>query len=353
MEQLVDEIAALRHRLGDAVCIMGHHYQHDAIVAFCDVTGDSLELARRVPDIRARHIVFCGVHFMGESAALLASPQQSVHVPAPDADCEMARMAPAAQARAVLERLRALGRNVTPLAYVNTTLALKAVVGEFGGAVCTSANADVMLRWALEQGDGVLFLPDRNLGRNTARRLGIAEDEQHTLALDARGLAAAEEHNPALQRRLLLWPGCCPIHDVIPAAAVAQARAAHPGCIVAAHPECSPELIQACDGAGSTSYLIKEAERLADGANEATPPVFVVGTEINLVNRLAARLAPRCRIVPLASDALCPDMAKITLRHLRDTLAAVEDGSARPLRIDASLAAPARATLDRMLRVCS
>lgn len=350
MEQLVDEIAALRRRLGDAVCIMGHHYQNDAIVAFCDVTGDSLELARRVPDIRAQHIVFCGVHFMGESAALLASPEQAVHVPAPDADCEMARMAPAAQARAVLERLRALGRKVTPLAYVNTTLALKAVVGEFGGAVCTSANATTMLRWALEQGDGVLFLPDRNLGRNTARQLGISEEEQHTLALDANGLATSEEQNPGLQKRLLLWPGCCPIHDVIPATAVAQARAAHPGCLVAAHPECSPELIQACDGAGSTSYLIKEAERLADSA---TPPVFVVGTEINLVNRLAARFADRCRIVPLAPKALCPDMAKITLRHLRDTLAAVENGSARPMRIDPALAASARATLDRMLRACS
>ena len=350
MEQLVDEIAALRRRLGDAVCIMGHHYQNDAVVAFCDVTGDSLELARRVPDIRARHIIFCGVHFMGESAALLASPQQSVHVPAPDADCEMARMAPAAQARAVLERLRALGRNVTPLAYVNTTLALKAVVREFGGAVCTSANAPAMLRWALEQGDGVLFLPDRNLGRNTARRLGIPEEDQHTLALDDRGLAAGEEANPGLRRRLLLWPGCCPIHDAIPADAVSRARAAHPGCIVAAHPECAPALIDACDGNGSTSYLIKEAERLAA---EATPPVFVVGTEINLVNRLAARFADRCRIVPLAPEALCPDMAKITLRHLRDTLTAVENGSAAPLRVDPALAAPARATLDRMLRACS
>lgn len=349
MEQLVDEIAALRRRLGEAVCVMGHHYQNDAIVSFCDVTGDSLELARRVPGIRARHIVFCGVHFMGESAALLASPEQSVHAPAPDADCEMARMAPAAQARATLERLRALGRRVTPLAYVNTTLALKAVVGEFGGAVCTSANAETMLRWALEQGDGVLFLPDRNLGRNTARRLGIGEDEQHTIALDARGLDPAEETRPGLRRRLLLWPGCCPIHDVIPADAVRRAREAFPGCVVAAHPECSPELIDACDGAGSTSYLIKEAQRLAESP---TPPVFVVGTEINLVNRLAGRLEGRCRIVPLASDALCPDMAKITLRHLRDCLAAVEKGVAVPLRVDPALAAPARATLDRMLRVC-
>lgn len=349
MEQLSDEIAALRRRLGDTVSIMGHHYQNDAIVAFCDVTGDSLELARRIPDIHARHIIFCGVHFMGESAALLASPQQAVHLPAPDADCEMARMVPAARARAVLERLRALGRKITPLAYVNTTLALKAVVGEFGGAVCTSANAAVMLRWALEQGDGVLFLPDRNLGRNTALQLGIAEDEQHTLTLDGNGLAAEEERHPGLRRRLLFWPGFCPIHDAMPASAVADARAAFPGCIVTAHPECGPDLIHACDGAGSTSYLIREAERLAAST---TPPVLVIGTELHLVNRLAARFADRCRIVPLTRDAVCPDMAKVSLGHLRDTLKAVEKGEAHPLRIDPNLAAPARATLERMLRVC-
>ena len=209
MEQLVDEIAALRRRLGDAVCIMGHHYQNDAIVAFCDVTGDSLELARRVPDIRAQHIVFCGVHFMGESAALLASPEQAVHVPAPDADCEMARMAPAAQARAVLERLRALGRKVTPLAYVNTTLALKAVVGEYGGAVCTSANAEQMLRWALDQGDGVLFLPSHMVDFVIENAFKMqARDLYAFPKLEAGVYTTADVDAPVWPLPRPIWPPC-------------------------------------------------------------------------------------------------------------------------------------------------
>ena len=160
MQDTSTAIACLKKQLGANLCIMGHHYQNDAIVRHCDITGDSLELARRVPGIEAAHIVFCGVYFMGESAALLAKPGQSVHLPSLDADCLMSRQTPAPLARKVLEQLAALGRKITPLAYVNTDLALKAVVGEFGGAVCTSANAKIMLRWALDQGDGVLFLPD-------------------------------------------------------------------------------------------------------------------------------------------------------------------------------------------------
>ena len=152
MEDLHAAITRLKERLGASLCIMGHHYQNDAVVRHCDITGDSLELARRVPSVTAEHIVFCGVYFMGESAALLAKPGQHVYLPSLDADCLMSRMTPAP-----------LARKVVPLAYVNTDLALKAVVGEYGGAVCTSANAATMLRWALDQGDSVLFLPDRHL----------------------------------------------------------------------------------------------------------------------------------------------------------------------------------------------
>ena len=157
MQDTSAAIASLKKQLGANLCIMGHHYQNDNVVRHCDITGDSLELARRVPGIDAAHIVFCGVYFMGESAALLAKPGQSVHLPSLDADCLLSRMTPAPLARKVLEQLAATGRKIIPLAYVNTDLALKAVVGEFGGAVCTSANAKIMLRWALDQGDGVLF----------------------------------------------------------------------------------------------------------------------------------------------------------------------------------------------------
>ena len=157
MEDLHAAITRLKERLGASLCIMGHHYQNDAVVRHCDITGDSLELARRVPSVTAEHIVFCGVYFMGESAALLAKPGQHVYLPSLDADCLMSRMTPAPLARKVLEELTAQGRKVVPLAYVNTDLALKAVVGEYGGAVCTSANAATMLRWALDQGDSAII----------------------------------------------------------------------------------------------------------------------------------------------------------------------------------------------------
>lgn len=339
-------VAALKKKLGNDLCIMGHHYQNDRIVAHCDITGDSLELARKVPGIDAAHIVFCGVYFMGESAALLAQPGQAVHLPDPTADCMMSLMSPAGLARRVLEQLTATGRRIVPLAYVNTTLALKAVVGEYGGAVCTSANAEIMLRWALAQGDGVLFLPDKHLGRNTAEKLGLAPEDQHILKLDGRGLATPASRE--LERRLLLWPGCCAIHARFKPEQVAAARAAHPACRVIAHPECRPEVIRACDASGSTSFLIKDAARLAE---ESPGSTLIIGTENNLVDRLAARHAGRCRILPLGR-AFCPDMAKVTEEKLWATLSAIAQGRAAPLKVDAALCEPARLSLTRMLKAC-
>lgn len=346
MNDITAAVAALKEQLGDRLCIMGHHYQNDAVVAHCDVTGDSLELARRVPGVDAEHIVFCGVFFMGESAALLAKPGQAVHLPEPGADCMMSLMTPAGLARRVLEQLTATGRRIVPLAYVNTTLGLKAVVGEYGGAVCTSANAETMLRWALDQGDGVLFLPDKHLGRNMAKKLGLAPDRQHILRLNGHGLINPESQ--PLERPLLLWPGCCAIHARLKPEQAAAARAAHLGCRVVAHPECRPELIERCDAAGSTSFLIKEAARLAE---EAPGSTLVIGTENNLVDRLAARHKGRCRVLSLGR-AICPDMAKVTEAKLLATLTAIAHGTAEPLTVEAALCGPARRSLTRMLEVC-
>ena len=346
MQDTSTAIACLKQQLGANLCIMGHHYQNDAIVRHCDITGDSLELARRVPGIEAAHIVFCGVYFMGESAALLAKPGQGVHLPSLDADCLMSRQTPAPLARKVLEQLAARGRKIIPLAYVNTDLALKAVVGEFGGAVCTSANAKVMLRWALDQGDGVLFLPDRHLGNNTAEALGIGQDERHVLRVGAAGLVQPETQ--ALDRKLLLWPGCCAIHARFEPDDVEAMRAQYPGCRVVAHPECRQEVIEACDGAGSTSYLIKEAARVAA---EAPGSTLIVGTENNLVYRLAQRHAGQCRILPLG-HAVCGNMAKVTEKKLLVTLQNVAAGAASPLRIEEKLCPPARLSLTRMLEAC-
>ena len=166
-------IEELRSKLGGRLTIVGHHYEQEATIQHCDIRGDSLELARRVPGIASDYIVFCGVYFMAESAALLAREGQQVLLPDHSADCVMAQMTPARLLDRVLGRLTASGRKLVPLAYVNTSLAVKAVVGRYGGAVCTSANAEKMMNWAFRQGDGVLFLPDKNLARNTARKLGI------------------------------------------------------------------------------------------------------------------------------------------------------------------------------------
>ena len=351
MHDTAAAITALKAKLGSRLCIMGHHYENDAVVRHCDITGDSLELARRVPDITAEHIVFCGVYFMGESAVLLAKDGQQVHLPAPDADCAMSLMSPADRARKVLRQLHEGGRKVVPVAYVNTTLALKAVVGEFGGAVCTSANARTVLQWALDQGRGVLFLPDRHLGRNTGRQLGLGPDDWHLLELGPDGLSP-DEAAPAHRlwsAQLLLWPGCCPIHDELTVAQIAAARAAHPGCLVMAHPECRPEVIEQCDGAGSTSFLIREAARLA---TEQPGGTLIVGTEINLVERLGKRHAGQCTVLPLG-PAMCPDMAKITEDNLLSTLRAIDDGTATPLTVDAALCPPARESLTRMLDICA
>ncbi len=337
-------IEELKKRFGSDLVILGHHYQSDEIIRHVDVVGDSLELARRIPDIKARNIVFCGVYFMAESACLLARPGQRVFLPDHEADCAMARMARAKDVEKVLEKLTAAGRRVVPLAYVNSSLAVKAVVGRFGGAVCTSSNAKVMLEWALAQGDCVLFLPDRNLGRNTARVLGIPAEEQVLLTPTFDDLDSEQ----VLGARLLLWPGCCPIHESLMKTDMVDAFHTHfPGCRVLVHPECSPEVVERCDGAGSTAYLIKEAEK---AAAEGREPALCIGTEFHLVHRLMEKYADRINIIPLA-QATCADMEKVTAENLLATLEGLDEGKGE-VRVDEALKAPARESLVRMLENC-
>ena len=337
-------IEALKKQYGKDLVILGHHYQSDDVIRHVDIVGDSLELARRIPDIEARNIVFCGVYFMAESAGLLARPGQKVFLPDHGADCAMARMARAEDVQSVLEKLAAAGRKIVPLAYVNSSLAVKAVVGRFGGAVCTSSNARPMLEWAMKQGDAVLFLPDRNLGRNTARALGIPAEKQVIIGADGKGLDSEDVRGADL----LLWPGCCPVHDSLMKPDMVDAFHAHfPGCRVIVHPECTPEVVQRCDGAGSTAYLIKEAER---AAAEGKEKALCIGTEFHLVHRLMEKLADRINIIPLA-QASCPDMEKVTAENLLATLEGLEQGRGA-VHVEESLKAPARDSLVRMLENC-
>ncbi|MDD6088623.1 MAG: quinolinate synthase NadA [Desulfovibrionaceae bacterium] len=344
LSETAAQIEQLRRDLGSTLTILGHHYQNDNIVGHCDFLGDSLELARRIEHIQSKHIVFCGVHFMAESAALLAGSGQRVYIPDPEADCLMARMSPAGALDRTLAFLTAGGQRLMPLAYVNTTLAVKAVVGRYGGTVCTSANAKKMLAWALEQSGRVLFLPDKNLGRNTAHDLGIDDSEIFQLTLRNGEIVNADQAGSA---RILLWPGFCPIHDIFMEKDLQSARAKDPACRIIVHPESSPEVTAMADAAGSTSFLIRCAAEAKAGDH------LVIGTESNLVCRLRDLHASRGVIIDELDASYCKNMAKITPEKLLQTLQDIANGSAEAVVLRGEEIEPAKAALERMLQVCA
>jgi len=337
-------IKKLREQLGDQVILLGHHYQQQNVIDHCDIVGDSLELARKSSKLDTPHIVFCGVYFMGESAALLAKPNQNVYLPEPEADCVMSLMSPGTLVEKIMQELTKGGRKLIPLAYVNTSLEVKAVVGQYGGAVCTSANAETMLQWALKQGDGVLFLPDKNLARNTAKLIGIPEED--TYLLDIRKKGNSLDLEAASKASLLIWPGQCAIHARFNMKQVDALRLEAPDAKIVVHPECTPDLVAQADAAGSTTRIINFAKSLPKDST------LYIGTEINLVRRLERENADRIKIKPLLSSA-CSHMAKVTPAKVRRTLEQILKGTATPITIDPAIVAPARASLERMLSACS
>lgn len=341
MSTFAERIAEQKARYGSRLAILGHHYQADEVIRHTDFQGDSLELARKIDGLDAEHVVFCGVFFMAESAAALARPGQKIHIPDATATCPMAEMAPAQRVEDVLLALREEGRLVIPLAYVNSTADVKSICGKFGGSVCTSANAKVMLDWALQQGDAVLFLPDKNLGHNTANQLNIAPSERHELNVQAGG--ARIDHRRAVHARLLLWPGACAIHHMFKTRHVQTVRKALPGVKVIVHPECAQSVVRASDGAGSTTFLIRYCAEAPAGAKIA------VGTELNLVRRLAAR-HPDKTIVPLR-ELCCSNMAKISEQALAEKLEALDTDA--PVTLDPDTVEHSRVALERMLRICA
>lgn len=340
-----ERIEDLRAKLGSRVTILGHHYQDDSVIKHVDLRGDSLELARKVEHIDSEHIVFCGVYFMAESAALLARPGQKVHLPEISANCVMAQMAPAALAETVITKLNER-RKVVPLTYVNSSVAVKAVTGKYGGSVCTSANAEKMLRWAMRQGDAVIFLPDKNLGWNTADIVGIPENKRHMLNIrkggDTMDLAAAND------AELILWPGCCAIHARFNTRQIESRRAEHPGAKVVVHPESSPEVVKASDAAGSTSYIINYVAKAGDG------DTIVIGTEINLVERLAEQYKGSRTIIPLL-ESECSHMDRTKPYHLLAALESIAEPetAGHPsciVSVAPSIANDAKLALERMLK---
>jgi quinolinate synthase len=335
-------IKDIKNKYGAKLAILGHHYQSDEIIQHTDLKGDSLELARQIGNLDAEYIVFCGVHFMAESAAILRKENQKIFIPDKSAGCVMANMAPADLVEKIIEKIsKQTEKKVIPLAYVNTPAAVKAVCGKYDGSVCTSANAVTMMKWALEKGDSVLFLPDKNLAMNTADKLGLDETERYEM--DIRNCGDKIDMNSASKARLIMWPGLCPIHQRFKIKDIDHFRTKFPEAKIAVHPECPPELVKESDADGSTSFLIKYVEQAPDGAT------IVIGTETNLVDRLAAKYKNKT-ILPLG-QSFCSNMAKITEKNLAELLQNIENFNEED--VDDNIRIPARKALERMLEACS
>ncbi|GHF62054.1 quinolinate synthase A [Streptomyces thermodiastaticus] len=345
---LVARARAAKEKLGDKVFVLGHHYQRDEVIQFADVTGDSFKLAREAaarPE--AEYIVFCGVHFMAESADILTSDEQKVVLPDLAAGCSMADMATAEQVAECWDVLTEAGiaGQVIPVSYMNSSADIKAFTGRHGGTICTSSNARRALEWAFQQGEKVLFLPDQHLGRNTAvRDLGMSlQDCVVYNPHRPNGGLTAEELRAA---KMILWRGHCSVHGRFTLDSVNEVRARIPGVNVLVHPECKHEVVAAADHVGSTEYIIRTLEAAPAGSK------WAVGTELNLVRRLANRFAPEGKEIVFLDRTVCfcSTMNRIDLPHLVWALESLAEGTlVNRIQVDKETEHYAKLALERML----
>ena len=320
-EEMDARIAAARATLGRRLVILGHHYQRDEVIRFADYTGDSFKLARLVgKHPEADFIVFCGVHFMAESADVLSADHQQIILPDLAAGCSMADMADADQLQMCWTDLERMGvSSVVPVTYINSTAAVKAFCGERGGVVCTSSNAGATLRWAWERGETILFLPDQHLGRNTAYKMGVPLDEM--VVWDPNEIWGGLDADAVKRARIILWKGHCSVHTRFTVRQIENIRREHPGVRVIVHPEVPWDVVQAADDSGSTEYIIKQVTSSPAGS------VWAVGTEIHLVNRLARDMHPDRTVLSLDQfGCLCSTMFRVSPNHLLWTLEGLVDG---------------------------
>jgi quinolinate synthase len=345
--ELDRRITAAKAALGTRVVILGHHYQRDEVIKFADYTGDSFRLSGQVAKHpEAEFIVFCGVHFMAESADVLSLPHQKVILPDLAAGCSMADMAAIDQLETCWEEMSVMGiTGVVPLTYINSSAAIKAFVGERGGIVCTSSNTAATIRWAFERGRHVLFLPDQHLGRNTAYKMGVPLDQM--LVWDPHEIAGGLTAGELESARMILWKGHCSVHERFTVAQIQRVRERHPGVRVIVHPEVPWDVVQAADDSGSTEYIIRQ---VTDGAPGST---WAVGTEVHLVNRLAQTLKADKTIFSLDPiGCLCSTMFRVSPNHLLWVLEGLLDG-----RVHNRIVVPddqkhwTKVALDRMLSV--
>jgi quinolinate synthase len=348
-----ERISRARAKLGSTAIVLGHHYQRDEVIRYADATGDSYKLSKIAAETDARYILFCGVHFMAESADVLGRDGQQVILPDLNAGCSMADMAEISQVEDcwdALERLDLAGETI-PLTYMNSTAAIKAFCGERGGLVCTSSNARGAFEWAFARGKRILFLPDQHLGRNTGYSMWIPLDEMAVWdpwAVQLGTNVGGQTKENLSRARVILWKGHCAVHQRFLPGHVDTVRAKYPGIQVIVHPECRWEVCQKADALGSTERLIALVEQAPAGS------MFAVGTEIHLVNRLARRFGPEGKKIITLDDTgcLCTTMYRISPQHLAWALENLVEGRVvNRIQVVASVKQWARVALDRMLEV--
>ena len=345
-----DRIRAARLRLGTQVLLLGHHYQRDEVIQFADVTGDSYKLSRVAADSDARYILFCGVHFMAESADILSRPHQQVILPDLIAGCSMADMAAIDQVEECWDSLERAGLTavvdggLVPMTYMNSSAAIKAFCGEHGGLVCTSSNARAATEWAFDRNEKVFFLPDQHLGRNTGYAMGVPLDQM--VVWDPYQLQGGLSAEKLRQAKVILWKGHCSVHMRFLPEHVDRMREQYPGIQVIVHPECRWEVCQKADDSGSTDKLRRLVASAPAGAK------FAIGTEIHLVNRLA-KLNPDKTVLSLNdSGCLCTTMYRISPQHLAWSLENLVEGNVvNQIKVRPAVKHWAKVALDRMMQI--
>ena len=348
-DEMDARIAAAKETLGDRLVILGHHYQRDEVIKFADFTGDSLKLARAAASKgTAEFIVFCGVHFMAESADVLCAPHQKVVLPDLAAGCSMADMAAGDQLEMCWRELREMGVDVDrviPVTYINSSADVKAFVGEHGGIVCTSTNAAAIMAWAWERGEKLVMLPDQHLGRNTAFKMGVPLDRM--VVWDPNETWGGLEAAQVQAAKLILWKGHCSVHTRFSVAQIEAFRKKYPGGKVIAHPECTFDVVQAADVSGSTEHIINTVKNSPSGS------IWAVATEIHLVNRLKNDVEPDKTVVTLDPfGCLCSTMFRVSPNHLLWVLESLVAGKiVNQITVPEPQKSFARLALDRMLTV--
>lgn len=343
--EVLVELRKIKEELKDRVIVLGHHYQQDDVIEFADITGDSLQLAREAAKLDKEFIIFCGVHFMAETADMLTAKNQKVILPDLKAGCSMADMA----RRSEIDRAwnfiqKSTKEKVIPVTYINCDARLKAFVGENGGSICTSSNAEKIISWAMSMGEKLLFFPDQHLGRNTCFKMGIPLKDMvvYNPNMQNGGLSAEQINNA----KVILWYGFCSVHQGFTKEQVLAVKKKDPDMQVIVHPECPFEVVQASDDNGSTSYIINKISNAAAGSK------FAVGTEINLVNRLATQFSDK-KIVSLSPyQCLCTTMYRVRPRWLLASFRAIKDN--KPINIISvpeDIARSGMKALDRMLAI--